>query len=296
MYIKKKQAGKPRLKENGMNYKIVVDSCGELTQEMKDSGVFQSIPLTIELGEEVFRDDETFDQMGYLKKAAACPTAPKSSCPSPEEFKESFKGEYERVYVVTISDKLSGTNNSAQLAKTLYHEENPEKKIHIFNSFSSSVGETLTALKIWECEKAGMSYQQIVDLVKNYISEMHSYFVLETLDTVRKSGRLTGVKAIVASTLNIKPVMGSTDDGEIQHLGQGRGIKKALVKMVDIIVKDVKDPENKILAISHCNCLERALEIKAMVLEKIKVKDTIILDTGAIGTMYANDGGVIVAI
>jgi DegV family protein with EDD domain len=279
-----------------MDYKIVVDSCGELTQEMKDSGVFESIPLTIELGGEVIRDDETFNQAEFLKKTAACPEAPKSSCPSPEEFKESYKGDVQRVYVVTLSDKLSGTYNSAELAKTLYHEENPKKMIHIFNSFSASVGETLAALKIWECEKAGMSYQQVVESVKKCISGINTYFVLETLDTIRKSGRLTGVKAIVSSALNIKPVMGSTDEGTIQHLGQGRGIKKALVKMVDQIVKDVKDPENKILAISHCNCMQRALEVKDMLLSKIKVKNIVIVDTSGISTMYANDGGVVVAI
>ena len=279
-----------------MDYKIIVDSCGELTQEMKDSGIFESIPLTIELGGEVIRDDETFNQAEFIKKAAACPEAPKSSCPSPEEFKESYEGDYQRIYVVTISDKLSGTNNSAELAKTLYHEENPDKVIHIFNSFSASIGETLAALKVWECEKAGMTYQQVVETVKSYISEMHTYFVLETLDTVRKSGRLTGVKALVTTALNIKPVMGSTDEGTIQHLGQGRGIKKALARMVDQIVKDVKDSENKILAIAHCNCMQRALEIKEMALEKMKVKDVIIVDTGGISTMYANDGGVVVAI
>jgi fatty acid-binding protein DegV len=101
---------------------------------------------------------------------------------------------------------------------------------------------------------------------------------------------------MVSSALNIKPVMGSTDEGTIQHLGQGRGIKKALVKMVDQIVKDVKDPENKILAISHCNCMQRALEVKDMLLEKINVKNIVILDTSGISTMYANDGGVVVAI
>jgi DegV family protein with EDD domain len=279
-----------------MDYKIVVDSCGELSQEMKDSGIFESIPLTIELGGEVIRDDETFNQKEFLKKAAACPQAPKSSCPSPEEFKESYEGDVRRVYVVTLSDKLSGTNNSAELAKTMYHEDNPNKMIHIFNSFSASVGETLAAMKIWECEKAGMSYQQVVESVKKCISGINTYFVLESLDTLRKSGRLTGVKAIVSSALNIKPVMGASDEGTILHLGQGRGVKKALVKMVDQIVKEVKDPESKVLAISHCNCMQRALEVKNMLLEKINVKKIVILDTGGISSMYANNGGVIVAI
>lgn len=279
-----------------MSYKVIVDSCGELTPEMKESGIFQSIPLTIELDDEIIRDDETFDQAEFLKKAAASPNAPKSSCPSPEEFMESYEVDAERVYVVTLSDQLSGTNNSAELAKTLYQEKAPEKKIHVFNSLSASIGETLVALKIKECEELGMKFQQVLEAVTNYIKGQNTYFVLECLDTVRKSGRLTGVKSLLSSALNIKPVMGSTDEGTIQHLGQGRGIKSALVKLADQVAKDVKNSEEKILAIAHCNCLSRAQELKDMLLEKIKVKSVLIVDTAGISTMYANDGGVIVAI
>ena len=279
-----------------MNYKVIVDSCGDLTPEMKESGIFQSIPLTIELDGEIIRDDETFDQAEFLKKAAASSKAPKSSCPSPEEFMACYEVDAQRVYVVTLSDQLSGTNNSAELAKSLYQEKAPEKKIHVFNSFSASIAETLIALKIKECEEMGMKFQQVLETVKNYIKGQNTYFVLECLDTLRKSGRLTGVKSLLSSALNIKPVMGSTPEGTIQHLGQGRGIKSALVKLVDQVVKDAKDTEDKILAIAHCNCLQRALELKEMFLAKMKVKDVLIVDTAGISTMYANDGGVVVAI
>ena len=279
-----------------MSYKVIIDSCGDLSPEMKESGIFQSIPLTIELDGEIIRDDETFDQAEFLKKTAASSGAPKSSCPSPEEFMESYEVDAERIYVVTLSDQLSGTNNSAELAKTLYLEKVPEKKIHVFNSFSASIGETLIALKIQECEEIGMKFQQILETVKDYIKGQNTYFVLECLDTLRKSGRLTGVKSLLSSALNIKPVMSSTDEGTIQHLGQGRGIKSALVKLVDYVARDAKNTEDKILAIAHCNCLQRAQEVKEMLLAKIKVKSVLIVDTAGISTMYANDGGVIVAI
>lgn len=120
--------------------------------------------------------------------------------------------------------------------------------------------------------------------------------MLENLDTLRKNGRLTGIKSIVASALNIKPVMGSTPQGTICQLGQARGIKRALGRMTDYIAGEVTDPEKKILGISHCNCYERAKEVERILLEKFHVKSSFIVDTAGISTMYANDGGVIVVI
>ena len=279
-----------------MNYKIIVDSCGELTEEMKASGRYETASLEIELQGKHIVDDETFDQAEFLKLVAESPECPKSSCPSPERYMEAYHCDAEHIYAVTLSAELSGSYNSAVLGRNLYEEEYGEKKIHIFNSRSASVGETLIALKAAECEEKGMSFEETVETVEAYIEEQHTYFVLETLDTLRKNGRLTGIKAVVATALNIKPVMGSTPEGTICQLGQARGIKKALVKMVEQVAEDVKNSKDKILAIAHCNCRDRAEAVKHMLLEKIHVKDVIILDTAGISSMYAADGGVIVVV
>lgn len=279
-----------------MNYKIIVDSCGELTEEMKTSGKYEAASLEIELQGKHIVDDETFDQAEFLKLVAESPECPKSSCPSPERYMEAYHCDAEHIYAVTLSAELSGSYNSAVLGRNLYEEEYGEKKIHIFNSRSASVGETLIALKAAECEEKGMSFEETVETVEAYIEEQHTYFVLETLDTLRKNGRLTGIKAVVTTALNIKPVMGSTPEGTICQLGQARGIKKALVKMVEQVAEDVKNSKDKILAIAHCNCRDRAEAVKNMILEKITVKDVIILDTAGISSMYAADGGVIVVV
>ena len=279
-----------------MNYKIIVDSCGELTEEMKTSGKYETASLEIELQGKHIVDDETFDQAEFLKLVAESPECPKSSCPSPERYMEAYHCDAEHIYAVTLSAELSGSYNSAVLGRNLYEEEYGEKKIHIFNSRSASVGETLIALKAAECAEKGMSFEETVETVEAYIEEQHTYFVLETLDTLRKNGRLTGIKAVVATALNIKPVMGSTPEGTICQLGQARGIKKALVKMVEQVAEDVKNSKDKILAIAHCNCRDRAEAVKNMILEKITVKDVIILDTAGISSMYAADGGVIVVV
>ena len=141
-----------------------------------------------------------------------------------------------------------------------------------------------------------MPFGELVDTVEKYIDGQNTYFVLENLETLRKNGSLSNLKSLVASALKIKPVMGATPEGTICQLDQARGINKALMKMVDYIVKEVKEPEKKVLGISHCNCPERAEIVRDAILERIKVKDSVILDTRGVSSMYANDGGVIVVI
>ncbi|MGO5051934.1 DegV family protein [Lachnospiraceae bacterium LCP25S3_G4] len=279
-----------------MSYKVIVDSCGELTDEMKQDGHFETASLMIQVDDFQIIDDVTFNQADFLRKVAASPNCPKSSCPSPEKYMEGYHCEAENIYVVTLSAELSGSYNSAVLGKNLYHEEYGEKNIYVFNSRSASTGETLIALKIKECEDAGMNFDDIISTVEQYIDSQTTYFVLESLEALRKNGRLTGLKSVVASALNIKPVMSATNQGVIIQLGQARGVKKALTKMVAHIVEDAVRPEEKILAISHCNCKERAESVKEMIVEQLKVKAVIINDTAGISSLYASDGGIIVTL
>lgn len=279
-----------------MEYVIVMDSCGECTAKMKEDERVISAPLTLQVDDHIIIDDDTFDQADFLRKVAESPNCPKSACPSPDHYKEAFEKAEKRAYGVTLTAELSGSYNSAMLARDLVLEERPELQIHIFNSRSASVGETLITEKIQECEEKGMEFSEIVETVENYINTQNTYFVLENLETLRKNGRLSNLKAFVASALKIKPVMGATPEGTIIQLDQARGINKALVKMVSYIVEAAEDPEQKILGITHCNCPERAEAVKNAILEKISVKDVILLDTAGVSSLYASDGGIIVVL
>lgn len=278
-----------------MSYKIVADSCCEFPEEYREDPRFQRVPLELMVEDEVIIDDETFDQAYFLKKVADSPSCPKSACPSPEKFMEAYQTEEENVFVFTLSSKLSGSYNSAELGKKLYHEKYGEKNIYVCDSESASCGEAQLALKAVEWSEKGLPFQEICQKLADYRDHMNTYFVLNNLETLRKNGRLSLVKALVASTLSIKPVMGATK-GEIIQLGQAIGIKKALAKMAEIIAKEAVHPEEKMLMITHCNCKERAESVKKMVLEKIRVKGVIVMDTRGVSSMYANDGGVIVTL
>ena len=277
-------------------YKILIDSCGELPQELKEDGHFSNVALVLEVDGQQIVDDETFDQADFLSRVAKSPNAPKSACPSPDAYMQKMEGDADHIYIVTLSAKLSGSYNSACVARDMYLEEHENARVYVFNSKSASIGETLIGIKIAECEEAGMSFDDTVACVEDYISQQHTFFVLETLETLRKSGRLSNLKAIIASTLNIKPVMGSTDEGEICQLGQSRGMSKALDKMVSCMQEVTKNWEEKVLAISHCNCAERAYLLKAKLERAAKFKKIFIVDTAGVSTMYANDGGVIMVV
>lgn len=278
-----------------MSYKIVADSCCELPEKYEKDTRFERVPLGLEVEEELIMDDESFNQASFLQKVAASPKCPKSFCPSPEKFMEAYHTDAENVFVFTLSAKLSGSYNSAELGKKLYLEKYGPKNIFICDSQSASCGETQLAIRAAEWSEEGLPFEEICRRLEDYRDNLKTYFVLDNLETLRKNGRLTGVKALVASTLSIKPIMAG-DTGEIVQLSQAVGIKKGLAKMAEFVVKEAKEPGKRNLMITHCNCPDRAESVKKMILDRISCKDVFIMDTRGVSSMYANDGGVIVTL
>jgi DegV family protein with EDD domain len=276
-----------------MSYKIVVDSCCDLPVEYRKNPKFEVVPLILEIDGNVIVDDDTFDQADYLAKVAASENCAKTACPSPELYMNAYDCDADDVYVVTLSSKLSGSYNSALLGKDLFHEEKGDKNIHIIDSLSACCGETNIALKAMELAESGLSFNEVVTEVEKYRDEMATYFVLDSLDTLRKNGRLTGMKALVATTLNIKPVCIGAK-GEIMQKSQGIGIRKALVKMTEIVASEIENPEEKRLMITHVNCYERACVVRDLILKKVPFKEALIVDAAGVSTTYAGNGGIVV--
>lgn len=277
-----------------MSYRIIGDSCTDLPKELKEDPHFKLVPLTLIVDDVSIVDDETFNQGAFLSKVKASPNCPKSACPSPEDYMKHFDFDGD-IYVVTLSSQLSGSYNSAELAKKLYLEEHPDKKVEIIDSRSASIGQTLIAMKIKELYEAKLSFEAVVEKVRDFRDSLKTKFVLETLDSLRKNGRLTGLQAIICSALNIKPVMGATPEGTICKLDQSRGIIKALMTMAKLIEEDVLKPQERILGIAHCNNYERALFIKDEILKRVPFKDCFIVNTAGVSSLYASEGGIITA-
>ncbi|QUI22033.1 DegV family protein [Vallitalea pronyensis] len=278
-----------------MDYKIIVDSGCDVDKEMIEEMSLKLVPLTIEFEGDRHIDDDTFDGKTFVKKMNLSHAIPKTACPSPAEYMDSYQGKEDNVFVVTLSSKLSGSYNSAEVAKEIYEGENRQKKIHVFDSLSASAGQVLLTLKVDYLAKMGKTYSQIVSSIEQYIKEMKTIFVLEKLDNLVKTGRMSLVKAAIANVLNIKLILASNGKGEIIMLQKARGIKKAINKMIEIIDDKKVNLEEKFLVIAHCNCVERAMAIK----EKAKVlygfKDIFVVEMRGISSVYANDGGIVIA-
>lgn len=280
-----------------MRYKIIVDSCGDFTEEMKQSEVFRSVALEIQVDDVTIVDDEGFEQAKFLEMVRQSDNCPKSSCPSPESYRQAMEeADAQHIYVVTLSERLSGSYNSARLGLQMYLEEHEDAKVHVFNSRSASAGETLAALEIQRLEEAGCSFDEIVEQVERFLEAHKTYFVLETLDTLRKNGRLTGIKAVLAKALNIKPIMEGTREGTIAQLDQCRGMEKAVGKMLDYVMQEGRESNRRWVAISHCNCRERAAKARQRLLESGIFEKIFVMDTAGISSMYANDGGIVISV
>lgn len=277
-----------------MSFHIVCDSCTDLTEEDLKKGCYTLVPLTLLVDGEEIIDDETFDQADFLAKVAASKESVKSACPAPESYMEAYS-KADDIYVVTLSAELSGSYNSAVLGKNLYEEENGTKNIHVVNSRGAATTQVLIARKLNEYASQGMPFEEVVDKIEEYTTSLRTYFVLETLEVLRKNGRLSRLSATIAGALNIKPVMMGTRDGVIQKAAQARGMKKALAKMVEHMGSEGRDLTRRQFVISHCNCYERAVYVKELIKKHLHAEDIDIVDTKGVSSLYACDGGIIVS-
>ena len=277
-----------------MSFHIVCDSCTDLTEEDLKKGCYTLVPLTLLVDGEEIIDDETFDQADFLAKVAASKESVKSACPAPESYMEAYS-KADDIYVVTLSAELSGSYNSAVLGKNLYEEENGTKNIHVVNSRGAATTQVLIARKLNEYASQGMPFEEVVDKIEEYTTSLRTYFVLETLEVLRKNGRLLRLSATIAGALNIKPVMIGTRDGVIQKAAQARGMKKALAKMVEHMGSEGRDLTRRQFVISHCNCYERAVYVKELIKKHLHAEDVDIVDTKGVSSLYACDGGIIVS-
>ena len=274
-----------------MKYKIVGDSCCDFTAEDLKKEYISRVPLILTVGDTDVIDDDTFDQEKYLDMVDRCPDCPRSSCPSPENYMQHFEGA-ENVFVVTLSSKLSGSYNSAMLAKQIYQENHPNVKIHVFDSKSAAAAQHLICERLENYIEQDLDFKTIVEKTEQYVGEIRTLFVLDSLDTMLKNGRITKVKALAANMLNIKPVLHGVD-GEIQQLDQARGMNKALNKLLSHIEKEGYD-NTKPVRITQCGSMERCKNVRKILMERFGFTDVKILDANGISTTYESRGGVIV--
>ena len=277
---------------------ILADSCCDLSPELLKKTQAKIAPLTITIDDTHYVDDGTVDIPPYLAAMKASKNPVRSACPSPDLYAEDIRATEGDCFIVTLSAKLSGSHNAASLGVQLAQEDMPEKKVHVFDSESASAGETYIALMIHDLIAAGKSFEQIVELVEEKIRSMHTLFVLDSLDNLVKNGRISKTVALLANVLSIRLLMSDDGHGAIKNISKARGIKGALGQMVETCRKHTEGlaAASQRLVISYCNCPERARQVRDMIREKCPaIGEIVMTPTSALSSMYANDGGVVIA-
>lgn len=277
---------------------ILADSCCDLSPELLKKTQARVAPLTITIDDTHYVDDGTVDIPPYLAAMKASKNPVRSACPSPDLYAEDIKAADGDCFIITLSSKLSGSHNAAVLGVQLAEEDMPEKKVHVFDSESASAGETYLALMIHDLIAAGKSFEQIVETVEEKIRSMHTLFVLDSLDNLVKNGRISKTVALLANVLSIRLLMSDDGHGAIKNISKARGIKGALTQMVETCRKHTEGlaTASQRLVISYCNCPERARQVRDMIREKCPaIGEIVMTPTSALSSMYANDGGVVIA-
>lgn len=273
-------------------FKIISDSSMDLNEQLEEVISVEKIPFKLYIDEEEIIDDENLNVIEFIEKMKKSAKLPRTACPSPNDFKEVFEG-LEETFAITISSKLSGTYNSAMLAKNMVLEE-VKKKIHVFDSKSASVGQTLIGLRIKDLIDQDFTFDKIVDEVEKYIANMKTFFISENLNNLIKNGRIPSWKGKLAMALKIRPIMKAID-GDIEVHEKVRGSNKAFEKLAQTISELAQDSNHKRLAISHVNNPERAKSLKARIQELCDFNEIIIVPTHGLTSLYCDDQGIILA-
>ena len=217
-----------------MTYKIVSDSTANiLTLEGVD---FQSVPLKIRVEDKEYVDNENVSVTEMVTHLKRIKTKSTTACPSPDEYIEAF-GDADRIFCTTISSGLSGSYNSARLAKEEYESKFPDRRVFVVDSLSAGPGVGIIVEKLEELITSGKEYEEICDIISEYANNTHILFSLESLKNFANNGRVNPAIAKIIGVLGIRLVGTATETGTLDPTDKCRGEKNAIETVYKKIIK-----------------------------------------------------------
>lgn len=275
-----------------MTWKIVADSGCDYRQLANPAidTEFISVPLKIQVANQVFIDDSNLDIDQMMETMYATSEASKSACPSPDDYLKAFEGA-KHIFVVTITGTLSGSQNSAQLAKNLYLEDHPEAHIHVIDSLSAGGEVDLLVEKLNELVDQGLSFDEVVKAITDYQTKTKLLFVLAKVDNLVKNGRLSKLIGAVVGLLNIRMVGEASATGTLELLQKARGPKKSLQAAFEELLKGGYAGGRIVMA--HRSNEKFCQQLSELVREKYPQAAISIVPTSGLCSFYAEDGGLL---
>ena len=209
--------------------RVITDSTSDLPDEVHERLGIGVVPLNVHFGEETFRDGVDITPDAFLQRLQAARDMPKTSQPSPATFREAYEatGDADGIVVVTISSKLSGTYNAAQVAARDF-----PVPVRVLDSGSASMGLGFPAMVAAEAAQGGASLDEVEQAARDTMSRTDILFYVETLELLQRNGRIGRAQGLLGSILDIKPVL-TVREGEVEQFGRARTTGKAIGALLD---------------------------------------------------------------
>ena len=269
--------------------KIVTDSSSDvLTLDGVD---FESAPLKIVTGEKVYLDDASLDVEGMVNDLAFYKGKSSTSCPNPDDYLRAF-GDADEVYCVTITGSLSGSYNSALVAKNTYEKENPTRRVYVLNSLSTGPEMALIIERMRALILEGYSFDSITAAIDEYTTHTGLFFVLESMRNLANNGRVSPLVAKLAGMLGIRVVGRASDRGDLEMLSKPRGERNTLT---EVIVQLRKNGYNGgAIRIAHAMNEPFAKSLADTVAKEFGATDITVYSLRGLCSFYAERGGLII--
>lgn len=275
---------------------IVTDSTADIPFSVRETLNIEVVPLKIHFGDETYLDAVTIQSDEFYQKLSQSKVLPTTSQPSPLDFVEMYKrllkeGDTE-VISIHLSAALSGTYQSASLAKSLVDEG---RKITLVDSKSASYGLGMMVVAAAEAAKEGKSGEEILNLIHELRESSRIYFIVDTLEYLYRGGRIGKASALIGSLLNIKPILTIDDSGEVAPVDKVRGQKKAMGRIVELLQQDFTGGPIEVMA-AHSNSLSAAEELCALVKERFEVSSLSFTNLGPVIGTHVGPGTIAVIV
>lgn len=259
---------------------VVTDSGSDLPQEVREQFGIHVVPLSIQFGDDIYLDGIDMQIDEFYRRLRSGDVLPSTCQPSPADFVklyESLAEPGDSIISVHLSSKLSGTYQSAVLASTML----PDLDITVLDSQSASFGIALAAIAAAEAVKAGKEKDAVIASAQQVIDTLAVYFMVDTLEFLKRNGRIGRASAMVGTLLNIKPIL-TLEDGVVTPFEKVRGRAKSIKRIVDAVGEyQRKTPEKKLrLGITHSDALADAEALSKTIQEQVPVQDLFIAPIG----------------
>lgn len=269
--------------------KYVVDSSCEAVSYGNQT--IESAPLMIYTDEVSYIDDEDMDVHNMLDTLADYKGRSYTACPGTESWLKAFEGG-DVIYVVAMTSGLSGTYNSAMVAKDIYLQEHPDAKIEVFDTLSTGPESKLVMEKVIELDKSGCTFDEVCSKIKEYMEKTRLFFALGSLHNMGQNGRVNKVLVSAIGLLGISIIATASEEGKVKPIAKARGEKRVIKHMMEeILGAGYKGGK---IRISHVENESLANKVADGIRDHYKDADIEIYPAGGLCSYYAERGGILV--